>query len=488
MRIGIISLWHESSTFLPQPTTLDDFRREVVARGDALTRHYASGHHEISGFLDALKNANFESAPIFAASATPGGTITDEAYRFLLKELLAALDRAGTLDGLLLAPHGAAVCESEPDVDGHWLSEVRRRVGSRMPIVCTIDPHANLSAKMVGACQAIIPYRTNPHVDQRERGIEAARLLIRTLRGEVRPVMAAAFPRVAMNIACQHTASPPCRELVVAADAQLKRKGVLANGVVLGFPYADVQEMGSSFIAVTDNDPALAQHLADELADYLVRNRRQFVARLPTVDQAIDQAIKADSPVCLLDLGDNVGGGAPGDGTLIAHALQQRRISGSLVCLCDPAVAAEAHKAGVNAAIETALGGRTVGFQGDPLQIKGRILSLHDGQFCESEIRHGGKAHYDMGKSAVIESDGLTLLVHSIRTPPFSLNQLTSCGLDPSMFRMIVVKGVNAPLAAYGTVCRTFIRVDTPGVTVADMTQLPFAHRRRPLFPFEEIA
>jgi microcystin degradation protein MlrC len=115
------------------------------------------------------------------------------------------------------------------------------------------------------------------------------------------------------------------------------------------------------------------------------------------------------------------------------------------------------------------------------------VRSLHDGRFSESEVRHGGKAEYDMGKSAVIETDDLTLLVHSIRTPPFSLNQLTSCGLDPGKFRMIVVKGVNAPLAAYGPVCRTFIRVDTPGVTMADMTCLPFVHRRRPLFPFEEI-
>ena len=166
-----------------------------------------------------------------------------------------------------------------------------RRVGPAMPTVATIDPHANLSAKMVEACQAIVPYRTNPHVDQRARGVEAARLLARTLRGEVRPVMAAAFPAVAINIACQHTEAPLCRELCALADEQLRRPGVLANGVVLGFPYADVAEMGSSFVAVTDGDGALARQLADEMADYLVRHRGDFVARLPGVEEAVERAL-----------------------------------------------------------------------------------------------------------------------------------------------------------------------------------------------------
>jgi microcystin degradation protein MlrC len=488
MRIGIISLWHESSTFLPQPTTLIDFRRELIATGEGIRRHYANSHHEISGFLGALDDANVETIPIFAASATPGGTITDEAYRSLLKDMLGALDRHGSLDGLLVAPHGAAVCESEPDVDGHWLTEVRGRVGPDVPMICTIDPHANLSKKMVDACQAIIPYRTNPHIDQRERGIEAAQLLIRTVRKEIRPTMCAAFPSVAINIACQNTNAPPAQDLIALADRQRKQKDVLTNGVVFGFPYADVLEMGSSFIAVTDNNPSLAHRLVDELAEYLTFNRGQFVGRFPSVEEAIDQAIESAAPVCLLDMGDNVGGGSPGDGTLIFHSLQRRRITRSLVCLCDPVAAQVAAQIGVNGEIKTAVGGRTDPLSGPPLQIAGRVVSLHDGKFAETEVRHGGKTHYDMGMSAVIESEGFTLLVHSIRTPPFSLKQLISCGLDPAKFRVMVVKGVNAPLAAYAPVCRTFIRVDTPGVTTADMTRLHFAHRRRPLFPFEEIA
>ena len=143
--------------------------------------------------------------------------------------------------------------------------------------------------------------------------------------------------------------------------------------------------------------------------------------------------------------------------------------------------------AGAGGSFEGMVGGKTDRLHGNPLTFKGRVRSVHDGVFFEDQVRHGGQSRFDMGKTAVIESERLTLLVYSLRTPPFSLNQLTSCGIDPVQFRIVVAKGVNAPLAAYSPVCRTFIRVDTPGVTTAAMTRLPFKQRRRLLFPFEEL-
>ncbi|HEX4054230.1 MAG TPA: M81 family metallopeptidase [Tepidisphaeraceae bacterium] len=486
MRVGIIALNHESNTFLPKATTLDDFRRNVLVTGEAVREHFHKSHHELGGFFDGLSSAGVEAVPLFAAIATPGGVVTAEAFEHLLATMLDCLDRAGPLAGILAAPHGAGVSERFPDMDGHWMGLVRQRFGAK-PIIATIDPHANLSLAMVNACQAIIPYRTNPHVDQHARGLEAAALMVRTLRGEVRPTMAAAFPTVAINIAAQHTESPPCLDLVRLADAQLKLSGVLSNGVVLGFPYADVPEMGSSFIVVTDNDQEQAGGLADQLGNYLVAHRRDFVPQLPSVEEAIDQALRSEMPVCLLDLGDNVGGGSPGDGTIIARALRRRRIERSFVALCDADAANAAALLGAGAVFEGLVGGKSDKMHGEPLPVQGRVRSLHDGVFNEDQIRHGAQGRFDMGKTAVVESESLTLLVHSRRTPPFSLNQLTSCGIEPRKFAVLVAKGVNAPIAAYSPVCRTFIRVDTPGVTTANMTRLPFQHRRRPLFPFEEL-
>jgi microcystin degradation protein MlrC len=487
MRVGIIALNHESNTFLPKATTLDDFRRNVLLTGEAVREHFHNSHHEVGGFFDGLSAAGVEAVPIFAAIATPGGVVAADAFEHLLTIMLDCFDRAGPLAGILAAPHGAGVSEKVSGMDAHWIGLVRQRLGAARPIIATIDPHANLSLAMVSACQAIIPYRTNPHVDQHTRGLEAASLMVRTLRGEVRPTMAAAFPAVAINIAAQHTETLPCLDLARSADAQLKLPGVLGNGVVLGFPYADVPEMGSSFVVVTDNDQEQARGLADQLGDYLIAHRQDFVPQLPTVEEAIDLAMRSEKPVCLLDLGDNVGGGSPGDGTIIAHALQRRKIEHSFVALCDADAANAAASFGAGAVFEGLVAGKSDKMHGEPLQVQGRIRSLHDGVFYEDQIRHGAQRRFDMGKTAVIEWDSLTLLVHSQRTPPFSLNQLTSCGIEPQKFSVLVAKGVNAPIAAYSPVCRTFIRVDTPGVTTANMERLPFKRRRRPLFPFEEL-
>jgi microcystin degradation protein MlrC len=488
MRVGVIALQHESNTFLAAPTTLEDFRRGTLVTGPELLRIYADAHHEVGGFLEGLRDQWIEPVPIFAAAATPGGTVGGDTYRYLLNAIMQAIDGSGPLDGLLVAPHGAGVSENEPDMDGHWLTTVRRRVGKDMPIICTLDLHANVSPRMIEACDATIAYRTNPHLDQRQRGLEAARLMGRMLRGEVRPAQAAAFPPVAINIAAQETDVDPARALVEQADLQHADGAVLSNSVLFGFPYADVAEMGSSIIVVTDGDAALARSRAADLALWLVRNRHRYRVTLPSVQEAVERAARTPGPVCLLDVGDNIGGGSPGDATLIAHELYSRGIGRSFVCLNDPARAAQCRDAGVGATLQLDMGGKTDGLHGPPLRAIATVASLHDGKFSEREPRHGGRTRFDMGPTAVVETDrGLTVMLSSFRTPPFSLNQLISCGIEPASFQVLVAKGVNAPIAAYRAVCKSFIRVNTPGVTTADMSLLPFHHRRRPLFPFEEL-
>ena len=339
---------------------------------------------------------------------------------------------------------------------------------------------------MVAACDALVAYRSNPHLDQRDRGLEAARLMVRTLRGEIRPVQAAAFPRIAINIERQLTTEPHCRRLYEQADRQLAEPGVLSNSILLGFPYADVAEMGSAVLVVADGDRALAQRLADELAEWLWRHRSDFVARLVSIDDAVERAYREPGPVCLLDMGDNVGGGSPADSTFLAQALDRRGEGRALVCLYDPAAVKVAAAAGPGARVRLAAGGHTDERHGEPLETDFTVVSLHDGKFRETQARHGGFTDCDQGPTAVVRTDrGLTAILTSLRMPPFSLGQITSCGLDPEKFQVLVAKGVIAPVAAYAPICRALIRVNTPGVTTADMAALSYSHRRRPLFPFE---
>jgi microcystin degradation protein MlrC len=340
---------------------------------------------------------------------------------------------------------------------------------------------------MVAATDALIAYRTNPHLDQRERGREAARLLVCALRGEVRPTQAAALPPMAIDIERQNTSEPPCRPLYDLADAMLKRRGVLSNSILLGFPYADVPEMGSAALVVTDNNRELARQCADELGGYLWDHRREFVGEHLEIETALDRAAGLAGRVCCLDMGDNVGGGSPGDGTTLAYALHQRQIAGAFICLYDPQAVKQLQFASVGASIAMHIGGKTDRLHGEPLEATFTLLGLYDGHFHESQPRHGGWTEFDMGRTAVVRTPhGLTVMLTSKRVAPFSLEQLRCCGLDPASFRILVAKGVNAPVAAYREVCDHFLRVNTPGVTCADMTQLGFHRRRRPMFPFEK--
>jgi microcystin degradation protein MlrC len=492
MRIGILALLHESNSFVTQPTTLERFREDLYLQGPEIADRLANSHHEVGGFFEGLRRANDSSpvtaVPLVAFRATPSGPITADAFDHLLGRVVRSIEQSGPLDGLLIAAHGAAVTEADPDADGFWLAKVREIVGKETPIVGTLDPHANLSPAMVDACDALIAYRTNPHLDQRQRGDDAAGLIIAALRGEVRPRMSAAYPPMVINIERQCTSEPHLRAIYEIAERQLSRPGVLSNSILLGFPYADVAEMGAATIAISDDDPALAEELSGELADALWSARDTMVGRLIEVDQALDRCeAVAPKRVCLLDMGDNVGGGSAADGTVIAKALHHRKLGPSFICLYDPGGVERCHQAGVGNTVSIHLGGHTDGIHGDPIELSVRPLRFHDGRFQESQPRHGGITHFDQGETVVAESidSPLTLMLTSKRMVPFSLQQLLSCGLDPSAFRILVAKGVHAPLAAYREACDVFLRVNTPGSTCADLNRLTFQHRRKPLFPFE---
>ncbi len=488
-RVGVVAIQHESNTFSARRTALADFEGHLLLTGEAVRGRLAQSHHEVGGFFAGLDRAGIEAVPIFAARAMPFGTIEAEAAEALVQRLWDALDRAGPLDGWLVAPHGAAVAEGEPDFDGYWLTRLRDRFGAAFPIIGTLDLHANVSRRMIAACDALIAYRTNPHLDQRARGEEAAALMARTLRGEIRPTMAAAFPPLCVNIERQATAESHWRPLLDLAERQRKLAGVLSNSLVYGFPYSDVPEMGAATIAVTDDDGPLAVILADELAAHWWDDRREFTGRLIGVEEAIRRAAESEGPTCLLDMGDNIGGGSAADGTTLIRALRDNGLSPALAVLCDPIAVKMAEDAGVGSKRVLSVGGRSDDLHGPPFTAEFTVLRVCGGAFDEPDARHGGIVAFDQGRTAVVATDGgITLLINSIRTAPFSLNQLTSAGIDPARFRVIVAKGVHAPVAAYDSVCKLLLRVDTPGVTAADVNRFPYRHRRTPLFPFEESA
>lgn len=486
MRVGIIALLHESNTFISQPTTLREFEENVLLTGEAIRERMAGTKHEVGGFFAGLDEAGATTVPIFAARALPYGTVQAEAYADLIRRLDEALDRTEHLDGILVAPHGATVSEEHRDADGYWLQHLRYRFGYELPIIGTIDPHTNLSPLMIDSTDALAAYRTNPHVDQLERGREAAELMLRTLQKKIVPTQAAVYPPMAINIEAQNTSEEPCVGLYQMAEDVRRRPGVLSVSIVLGFPYADVAEMGSSVIVVTDNQPSLAQQYAAELGQAMWDRRKAFAGQMIGVDDALEKCQSMAAPVCLLDMGDNVGGGSPADGTILLHALHAKTMAPAVVCIADAEAVQAAEAAGVDSRVTLTMGAKTDALHGEPFTAEVTVVSFHEGKFSDSATRHGGFTHYDQGRTAVVRTDSdITIVLTTRRMVPFSLNQLTSCDLDPASFRYLVAKGVQAPLAAYKEVCPSIVRINTPGVTTADVLTLPYEHRRKPLYPWE---
>lgn len=487
MRIGIIALLHESNTFSSQPTTLESFRENLLLTGEPIRDALADTHHETGGFFAGLAEAGVQAVPLFAARALPSGTIAEADFLALVDQMLSAVREADQLDGILVAPHGATVSEPHPDADGFWLSRLRQEVGPDLPIIGTLDAHANLSPLMVSSCDALTAYRTNPHLDQRARGLEAASLMVRTVRGEIRTVMAAEFPPMAISIERQCTDEPHLRPLYDFADTQLADGRLLSNSILLGFPYSDVPEMGSAVVAVADGSHADAAAGAAELADKMWTMRDQFAGDFTSVAEAVEMCRTATERICLLDMGDNTGGGSSADGTELIAALHANQIGPTFACLYDAAAAETCRHAGIGSTVQLSVGGRTDDLHGSPIPVEGEVLTLSDGRFHEPEPRHGGMTEFDQGATAVIRTtSNLTIMLTSRRMVPFSLHQLTSCGVDPESHRFLVAKGVNAPIAAYREVCNRFIRVNTIGSTCADMSRLTYHHRRRPMFPLEQ--
>lgn len=492
-RVGIIALLHESNTFLTRPTELKDFEANLLCTGEEVLRTSRGTQHEVGGFIEAIEGADdVEAVGIFAGRAMPYGPIRSGTWNELMARLLGALKEAGPLDGLLVAPHGATVAENGPDADGDWLSRVRGAVGPEMPIIGTLDLHANVSPLMVESCDALFGYRTNPHLDQKQRGIEAGELMLRTLRGGAKPTQALVQLPMCINIERQATEEPHGKKLWGEAERLARETaGVLSVSCLYGFPYADVEEMGGSVVAVTVGDAALAQQTAEEMGRFWWGMREEFVGKMVSVSEAIQQAngVRAgDStkPVGLLDMGDNVGGGSAGDGTIIVEEWLRSGKGELLAVLYDPEVVRQAEQAGVGARLKLRVGGKTDELHGKPIEGEFTVVDLREGIFRESEARHGGYSNFDQGRTAIVRSEyGLTVMATTLRMPPLSLQQVLAMGLKPEDYAAIVIKGVHAPVAAYAPACSRMIRVNTAGSTCADLGAFRFERRRVPMFPFE---
>ncbi|MEM6852794.1 MAG: M81 family metallopeptidase [Planctomycetota bacterium] len=491
MRIALVGLYHESNTFAKHETAFDHFVRYEWLEGQDFVEAKRTSHNEGGGMLEVLEaDAEVTVVPLLYAAALPAGRISADAERKLWSAVRHAVTDAGPFDGVLAMPHGAAVGATQLDFDGWWLEQLRGLVGPDVPIVATLDPHANVSPRMVAAVDALLAYRTNPHVDQRQVGREAATLLLKAVRGECELEVAWCSPPLLINIERQLTSTQPTARWLNRGTDLANLPGVLSTSLILGYPYADVPEMGCGTLVVTDRRKAAARPLAMEWAQHIWAERELTLPTLQSIDQALTQAKQLEGTIGLLDMGDNIGGGSYGDQTALAHALQAADAGPFFVNLADPIALEAAQSWGEGAVIDLRVGGRSEpGLCGGPLPVVGRVETLSEGRWTDAQPRHGGRVRYDMGPLAHIRlHDGSVVQISEHAIFPVSAGQMTHAGFDPRSFRALVLKGVHAPVAAYRELVDHLLRVDSPGPTSASVDDRAYRHRRRPMYPFEKDA
>lgn len=486
-RLAVLGLAYEGNTFAPSRLDLEQVRDVGLMHGPEIADQHAGGTSTLSGYLRAEAWPGVEVVPLVAGMLAAGGPLTYEAFEACADELTASLRAHGPFDGVLVDLHGAATADGILDVDGELLRRFRLVVGPNVPIGASLDLHANVSVQMIEHATVLNAYRTNPHVDADEVAEEVVRLVLRAARGEVTPTMAFLPVPAVINILCQHTDTPPMNDLLADAARIQSLPGVLSATIVQGYPYADVPEMGMSVIVITDDDAGSARQHARELADLVWARRHEFSRQATPVEDAIGLAQLEPSPVLLLDVGDNIGGGSPGDSVVLLAAARRLPLP-SLVCIiADPAAVTTCHKAGVGTKVHLLIGGAQDPMTGPPVEATATVIGLHDGRYQASGAVHAGIRHFDVGPSAAVQLDtGQTVILTSRPALPFSIDQLTVFGLKPEDFQAIVAKGVQSPLAGYSPHVARIIQVDTPGCTSADLHRFTYRHRRRPLHPFED--
>jgi microcystin degradation protein MlrC len=482
LRIAIGGFLHESHSFAPLPTTYANFLTPggfpPLVSGAPLLDCVRPTSVASAGAIPVAEAVGASLMPLAWAFANPAGPVQDEAFEriaaLICAELSSALDVA-PLDGIYLDLHGAAVSDSFPDMEGELLRRVRAIAGA-VPLTISLDPHCNLTQAMVDQVDALVPYRTYPHVDMRDAGAQAMRLLLaRIERG--RP-WARAFRQVDffLPLTTQCTLVEP----MVPVMAERARLGTATQELAFcfGFPYADFADCGAAIAAYAD-DQATADAAADAFLAFINANEARFrldvIPAADAVRDAIAVAATATRPIVIADTQDNPGGGGHGDTTgLLAELIRQQAQGAVLALINDADSAAACHAAGEGATIALSLGGKS---DNAPLAVTARILKLTDGRFIGTgPMAKGNPA--DLGPSALIDAGGVRVIVVSRKMQALDQSLIRHVGIEPSECRILALKSSVHFRADYGPIAERVIVAAAPGPVVADPAVLPFKHLR----------
>jgi len=486
MRVVAALFKHETNTFSPVPTPLERFGDGGPYWAEAALNHYRGTNTPLGAFIDLAEARRAEIAVPVAGEAWPSGRVADDAYQKITDAIVAEVDRG--CDVLLLDLHGAMATESLDDGEGALVARIRES-HPELPIGVALDLHANLTERLVTSATAIVGFKTYPHTDMYATGERVGRIVLDAFDGKVRPAMAWGNRPMIPHIMRQGTDEAPMRDLVDAAR-DLEDAGALAASVFGGFPHADIADAGLSCVVVTDADIVRAERSCGDLLQQAWAAREDFVYRSEPLDQAVARAkALADGPVLLLDHADNCGSGGTQDVmTVIEEVLRQGLDDVVVFAVHDPEGVQGMIDAGPGAEVTLSLGGRyampSIGLEGKPLEVSGRVVRLSDGGYTIQGPMYTG-VWVSMGRTAVLDTGRARIVVIERHHEPWDVGCLTSLGIDPARTRYILLKSRVHWRAGFWPVVRHVVDLAGDGVTTSDYARLRFERLRRPIHPLD---
>ena len=489
MRIAVASFSHETCTFCPRPTTVYDFEAGKVYHGEDVMESKRGIPNYINGFIKAAEEEDdVELVGILAASSSRGGSsgswLTEECFDKYSLGIADGLREAGKLDGVLLALHGAMAATGHPRPEAEIVRRARAAVGG-IPIMVTLDLHANEDSELTDAADAVFILKTYPHVDSEEIGYTAARCMIETVRGGFKPTMALRKPGVMTPSVYQGTGESPAKEIMDRArEWERREEKCYCVSVAFGFAYADVPDVGATVIAVTDGDAALAERIAEDVSGYIWSLREPFAGKkLPKTREGVAKAIElaraGETPVIVADHSDRMG-----DSThVLTELIEQGATDFCIATISDEAAIKKLGKAKVGDKVKVKVGGHADYYSGKPVEIKGTLEYLGECSYVNTGPMSRGETKR-LGVTAVL---GFGENNHVILTP--TLHQVLDDAMFPAVdlslndLKIVAIKSRVHFRAYYNDAAGSIVVVDAPGLGPADLSQHTYKNIPGDIYP-----
>ena len=491
-RVLTARFMHETNTFSRVLTDMAMVRRRDYHLENEIPEAFRGTRSAFGATFEAADKFGWSLVHPVSANPNPSGIVTDEAFEQITAMIIEAVEVKGPIDGVLLHLHGAMVSAAHEDAEGELLARLRRRLGASVPVVVTLDLHANVTRRMAENANALIAYRTYPHIDQYERAWQGAELLERAMRGEIRPRTVIARRPMIYGLDHGRTQGGPMAELIARGEALEQEREALVVSICAGFSRADIRDVGPSVTVTVDGEAARGQAIAEEFMDHAWETRGFSTVKLLSVAEAVALARAGrpgDKPLIVADYTDNPGGGGYGDATVFLRGLVEAGVeSVAFHAIYDPEAVQEGMRAGVGAKTTLTLGGKTdPAMGGGPLSLFGEVVCLTNGRFIAYGPMGGG-VERNYGRSMVFRVGGIDIIVITNNGQAVDLGQFTSLGVDPARYRTVAVKSMQHFRAAFEPIARQVVLVDTGALCSEVYTPEFFTKVRRPVWPLDPIA